>query len=101
MEQLVRLKCRLDIQNQDALLMEILNSAQSVILSRRFPFGNGTETLENGHKDLQIRIAIEMYNRIGAEGQTSHSENGISRGYGSDFVSDKLLGEIVPKVGVL
>ena len=70
-------------------------------MSRRFPFGEQPEEIENKYKDLQIRIAVEMYNKRGAEGETAHSENGISRTYASANVSEDLLKEITPKVGVV
>nr|DAH82986.1 MAG TPA: hypothetical protein [Caudoviricetes sp.] len=40
-----------------------------------------------------------MYNRLGASGQLSHSENGIDRKWSSEWVSEQLLNEIIPKVG--
>lgn len=99
----------------EAILEDMLKSAKSIILSRRFPYGDwpqktvtdddGNETeetyVEPQYEDLQLRIAEDMYNRIGASGQLSHSENGISRSWGSEWVSDQLLQEITPYVGVL
>jgi hypothetical protein len=78
-----------------------LESAKAVILSRRFPFGEQPTELESKFNDLQIRIAVEMYNKRGVEGQTSHSENGVSRSYSSANISGELLREITPKVGVV
>ena len=101
MTQLERLKLRITENQTDAELEDILESAKAVILSRRFPFGEHPEEIENRYKDLQIRIAVEMYNKRGAEGETAHSENGISRSYASASVSEDLLREITPKVGVL
>ena len=101
MTQLERLKIRITENTTDAELEDILESAKAVILSRRFPFGEHPSEIENRYKDLQIRIAVEMYNKRGAEGETAHSENGISRSYASASVSEDLLREITPKVGVL
>ena len=101
MTQLERLKIRIAENATDAELNDLLESAKAVILSRRFPFGEQPEEIENKYKDLQIRIAVEMYNKIGAEGETSHSENGISRSYSSASVSEELLREITPKAGVV
>ena len=101
MTQLERLKLRITENQTDAELEDILESAKAVILSRRFPFGEHPEEIENRYKDLQIRIAVEMYNKRGAEGETAHSENGISRSYASASVSEDLLREITPKVGVV
>ena len=57
--------------------------------------------LEPRYLDLQYRCAIDLYNRTGAEGQVSHSENGISRGWGAEWISQELLNEVVPMCGVV
>ena len=101
MTQLERLKIRITENVTDAELEDLLESALAVIQSRRFPFGDVPETLEERYKDLQIRIAVEMYAKRGAEGQTAHSENGVSRTYSSASVSEELLREITPKAGVV
>jgi hypothetical protein len=101
MTQLERLKIRIPEEVNDVELEDILESAKAVILSRRFPFGEQPTELEPRYNDLQIRIAVEMYNKRGVEGQTSHSENGVSRSYSSASVSEELLREITPKVGVV
>lgn len=101
MTQLERLKIRITENVTDAELEDLLESASAVILSRRFPFGEHPIEIEPKYKDLQIRIAVEMFNKLGAEGETSHSENGVSRTYSSASVSEELLREITPKVGVV
>ena len=101
MTPLERLKIRITENVPDAELEDILESAKAVILSRRFPFGDHPYELENRYKDLQIRIAVEMFNKRGAEGETAHSENGVSRSYSSAGVSEELLREITPKGGVV
>ena len=101
MTQLERLKIRITENVTDEELEDILESAKAVILSRRLPFGEWPEEIEPRYKDLQIRIAVEMYSKQGAEGQLSHSENGISRTYSSASVSEELLREITPKAGVV
>ena len=81
------------------LLSGLLDSAESVILARRYPFGGGE--LEEQYSDVKFRIALAMYYKLGAEEETSHSESGISRTWGSEDVPQQLLEEIVPvgKVG--
>ncbi len=101
MTQLERLKIRIPEEINDVVLEDILESAKAVILSRRFPFGEQPTEIEPKYMDLQIRIAVEMYNKRGVEGQTSHSENGVGRSYASANVSEDLLKEITPKVGVV
>ena len=77
MDQLERLKIRITENTNDNELVDILESAKAVILSRRFPFGEWPAEIEDKYKDLQIRIAVEMFNKRGAEGETAHSENGV------------------------
>jgi hypothetical protein len=101
MTQLERLKLRIPENKNDLELEDVLESAKAVILSRRYPFGEQPTEIEPKYMDLQIRIAVEMYNKRGVEGQTSHSENGVSRSYSSSSVSEELLREITPKVGVV
>ena len=101
MTQLERLKIRITENVTNEELEDILESAKAVILSRRFPFSEWPEEIEARYKDLQIRIAVEMFNKRGAEGETAHSENGVSRSYASANVSEDLLREITPKAGVV
>ena len=107
MTQLERLKIRITENTTDEELGDILDSAKNIILARRYPFSdfpvdeNGETVLEARYLDLQIRIAVELFNKIGAEGQTSHSENGVSRSYESANVSESLLREVVPKAAII
>ena len=110
MTQLDRLKRRLPKEKDDGLLSELLESAKNVILNLRFPYGDyPTETkstgdgtleevtvLESRYLDLQIRMALDLYNKIGAEGELSHSENGVSRSYESSWISKELRNEVIP-----
>ena len=129
MTNLDRMRLRTN-EPSDAVLMDCLESAKSAILARRYPYGEWpaqdvemyippvtdgdgnivtpgyTETvkeavLEDRYLDLQYRCAIDLYNRTGAEGQVSHSENGISRGWGAEWISQELLNEVVPMCGVV
>lgn len=88
-------------ESDDALLLDCLENAKCAILARRFPYGDWPDELETRYKNLQFRIALDLYNKIGAEGQMSHSENGISRTYESSWISEQLLREVTPMVGAL
>ena len=101
MEPLERLKTRLNSTDdqEDQLLSDFLETAKWAILNRRFPCADSLpDEIEPRYVDLQIRIAIDLYNKIGAEGQSAHSENGVSRTYEA---SEVLLSEITPQVKVL
>ena len=107
--QLERLKIHLEItdSSEDALLRDILTSAKNAILARRYPYTEypmdetGETILEKRYEDLQIRIAVYLYNKRGAEGQTAHNENGINRTYESADVPESLMRGITPFVGVI
>ena len=103
--QLSRLKIRLKISSgdnsQDDLLADLLLTAKDAILSARFPYGDWPDELEPRYAERQIMIAVDLYNKMGAEGETSHTENGISRTYESSWISAELLADIVPYCGVV
>jgi hypothetical protein len=101
MTPLERLKLRIPENDNELELVDVLDSAKAIILSRRYPFGDHPDEIEKRYEDLQVRIAVELYNKRGVEGQTSHSENGVSRSYASASVSEDLLREITPKAGVV
>lgn len=100
MDALKRLKARTG-EADEALLADLLESAKAAILARRFPFGDGTEQLESRYTDLQTRIAEAMYDKLGAEYQTGHTENGVSRQWASEGIPEVLLREVTPMVGGL
>lgn len=100
MTNLERLKLRTN-EPDEAILNDCLESAKSAILARRFPYKEWAEDIEPKYTDLQFRIALDLYNKIGGEGQLTHSENGVSRTWESSWVSEQLLSEVVPYVGVL
>lgn len=100
MTNLERLKLRTN-EPDEAILNDCLESAKSAILARRFPYKEWAENIEPKYTDLQFRIALDLYNKIGGEGQLTHSENGVSRTWESSWVSEQLLSEVVPYVGVL
>lgn len=103
MAQLERIKLQLGItdSNEDNLLLEMLESAKAAILTRRYPYTDLPDELEARYLDLQVRIAVYLYNKLGAEGQTAHSENGISRTYESADIPESLMRGVTPYVGVL
>lgn len=99
MDNLSRLKLRTE-ETDENLLLDLLETAKHAILARRFPYGDYPEDVEPRYVDLQFRIALSMYNKIGGEFEVSHSENGVSRSWGEAFVPEEMLSEITPKVSV-
>ena len=82
----------------DEVLLEIaLERARLGILELRFPFGFDVgQDLEPQYKGLQLEVAIEIISKMGAEGETAHSENGVSRSYENAGISESLKRRVVP-----
>lgn len=88
-----------DTANTD-LIELLIKQAEMIILNRRYPFGiPENAVVPANYEHIQIRIAVELYSKMGAEGQTSHKENGIERTWESPEVSPSLLKQIVPVCG--
>jgi hypothetical protein len=85
--------------SEDDLLLALLSLAEGKILERLYPYDHSKETLPTRYVGKQIEIAVYLYNKQGAEGQTAHSENGISRTYESADVPESMLRGITPFVG--
>ena len=99
MDNLDRLKLRTGEPNE-AILIDCLESAKAAIMARRYPYGDWPDELEPRFLDKQFLCALDLYNKIGAEGEQSHTENGVSRTYESAWISESLLQDIVPMAKV-
>lgn len=101
MDILARLKARTG-ETDDALLVDMIETAKNAILSRRFPYLTELPNeVEPRYQDLQYRIALDLYNKQGAEGQLNHNENGINRTFESSWISAQLLSEVTPVCGTV
>ena len=78
-----------------------LQIATDVILRHCYPFGTEERQAPEEYDVLQVQIAAYLLNKRGAEGETSHSENGISRHYEDGDIPPSLLRKIVPRAGVV
>lgn len=100
-EKLVKLKTMIkpDVVEEE-VLRSLLSRSENIVLNKRYPFGPPeTATVPKKYEYVQLEIALELYAKIGIEGQTSHSESGISRHYETGSVSRSLLSRIMPVVG--
>lgn len=86
---------------EEAQLDMLLRFAAAKILNHCYPYNLDVTEVPVRYQTVQVRIAVELYSKMGAEGQTSHSENGISRAWDSADVAQGLLNEITPFVGVI
>ncbi len=85
----------------DDVLISYLSIAGRKIINRAYPYDDTVNDVPNRYGYLQCDIANYLLNKRGAEGQTAHSENGISRSYEGGDVPESMLSEVVPHVGVL
>lgn len=92
LSQLEKLKLLLESPPvSDAVLGFYLDNASDIICELR-----NSNLVEVQYSNLQVKMAIEMYNKIGAEGETSHSENGIMRTYQTADISNSLICQVIP-----
>ena len=80
----------------DDVLLTYLTIAGRKIINRAYPFREDIDVVPKRYGILQCEIACYLLNKRGAEGETSHSENGISRAYGSADVPESMLSDVVP-----
>ena len=92
-EKLAALKAMVGNTDSDEVLSTYLTLAGGKILAKAFPFNPENTEVPVQYSYLQVEI--------GAEGQTSHSENGISRTYENADVPSSMLRRVVPFCGVV
>lgn len=84
----------------DELLSVLVEQAEGIVLNRRYPFGSPEgATVPPHYEHIQLQIAVELFSKMGAEGQTAHDENGINRTFEAADVSPSLLRRIIPVCG--
>lgn len=80
----------------DDVLTSLLYDAATLILNRMYPFGYDDVIVPARYERIQIQLAVELYTKRGAEGQSSHTENGMTRTWPE---KSRLLSRIIPYVG--
>jgi hypothetical protein len=88
-------------ETDSTVLATYLTLAKGVVISKAYPYGTGTEEVPAPYHTTQVEIAAYMLNKRGAEGETAHSENGVSRSYEDGAIPATLLRRITPMAGVL
>lgn len=82
-----------DPYDSDIILKFCLDNASDIICDIR-----NSDKVEKKYLNSQLAIAIEIYNKRGVEGQTSHTENGLSRVYETGDISKTVISRITPVV---
>ena len=89
-------------ESETEILAECLEQAKDAVLNQMYPFGykEGTEVPAK-YETVCVRIAVYLYNKQGAEGQSIHIENGIHRHYEDGDIPPSMLKRITPFVGII
>ena len=83
----------------DDILKFYLSVAGQKIINRAYPYDDTVTEVPRRYGVVQCEIATYLLNKRGAEGEVSHSENGISRTYENADVPDSLLSDVIPHCG--
>lgn len=88
-------------EKDEGVLSTYLSIAGNKILRRAYPFDDTKTQVPDKYGYTQLEVAAYLLNKRGAEGQTAHSENGISRSYEDGDVPPSLLREVIPCASVI
>jgi hypothetical protein len=81
----------------EEVLNEMIEISGQMILNKMYPFGyDSQKEVPARYEQIQVMLAAEIYSQRGAEGQTAHNENGISRTWAE---KSKFLAQIIPHCG--
>lgn len=87
-------------EEDSVLLSTYLSLASDAIMKRCYPFVSDLSSIAfpSKYDGLHVRLAVAMWAKRGAEGESTHNENGVQRTYED---SGKLLSEVVPHAAVI
>ena len=87
-------------ESDTAVVSAYLALAGHKICRKAYPFDPTQNIVPDQYAMTQVEIAVYLLNKRGAEGESSHSENGVSRTYENGDAPASMLRGIVPTVGV-
>nr|DAS23360.1 MAG TPA: tail connector protein [Herelleviridae sp.] len=90
-----------DSTESNIVLSTYLKIAGDKIINKAYPYSTDVTEVPKRYSILQCEIAAYLINKRGAEGQTSHSENGISRSYENADIPASMLSSVTPHVGII
>lgn len=100
-EKVKALKAMVGGSDSDEVLSTYLLLAGKKIIARAYPYDPAVTEVPVQYEYLQLEIAAYMLNKRGAEGQTAHSENGISRSYENADIPASMLKAVTPHCGII
>lgn len=99
-EKLAYLRIMVGDSDSDDVLSVYLTLAGKKIISRAYPYDTSVTEVPTQYDTLQCEIAAYMLNKRGAEGQTTHTENGITRSYENADIPSSMLKAVTPHCGI-
>lgn len=70
---------------------------------RNYPSTFTDEIIENDlseHLSTMAMAIVDMLNKLGAEGEQSHTENSVTRQYESAYISTSIFCDVLPYVNI-
>ncbi len=99
-DKLARLRVITD-ETDDNVLSAYLAIAGDKVCRKAFPYDFDETVVPDRYANIQVEIAAYLIQKRGAEGELSHTENGISRAYENGDVPSSLTRDITPFAGVM
>ena len=99
-EEKVILVQKLSGENDQDIISAYLKIAEQKICRRAYPFDDTKTTVPEKYDHLHIEATIYLLNKRGGEGETLHTENGITRSYETADLPSTMMAEIIPMVGI-
>jgi len=103
-EKLAMVKTMMGITDdtEDTVITNYLTCAEREILTWRYSYGNQIpESVPVEYEMTQIHAVIAGFNQRGAENQTSHNENGISRSFSYADMVGYIRNNVIPLCKIL
>lgn len=87
-----------DMTISDDVVNTFFQLSKNAILLKRFPYLQDVseKELPSIYDSLCVRLAVYMYNKQGAEGEISHTENGVSIKWENGDLPESMMAEVIP-----
>lgn len=87
-----------DMTISDDVVNTFFQLSKNAILLKRFPYLQDVseKELPSIYDSLCVRLAVYMFNKQGAEGEVSHTENGVSIKWENGDLPESMMSEVIP-----
>lgn len=87
-----------DMTISDDVVNTFFQLSKNAILLKRFPYLQDVseKELPSIYNSLCVRLAVYMFNKQGAEGEISHTENGVSIKWENGDLPESMMSEVIP-----